>query len=125
MSSRRHHWLLPQEGSRPRGVVYYVGAGDEPSSCMELTSSPARARLRIVAAGKGKNNAFNRDAVPEDYREEAIRRNMNPRMWSSCRWVEAMVEMACSPTPRPRPGRPGMHGPTPPATNGQGADPQS
>jgi predicted homoserine dehydrogenase-like protein len=62
------------------GVVYSVGAGDEPSSCMELIEFATALGYRIVAAGKGKNNAFNRDAVPDDYREEAARRNMNPRM---------------------------------------------
>ena len=38
--------------------------------CMELIEFATALGYRIVAAGKGKNNAFNRDAVPDDYREE-------------------------------------------------------
>ena len=62
------------------GVVYSLGAGDEPSSCMELIEFTSALGLEIVAAGKGKNNPLNHDAVPADYEEEAARRNMNPRM---------------------------------------------
>jgi len=62
------------------GVIYSVGAGDEPSSCMELIEFASALGYTIVSAGKGKNNPLNHDAVPDDYREEAIRRNMNPRM---------------------------------------------
>ena len=70
---------LKKEADR-LGVVYSVGAGDEPSSCMELIEFASALGYRIIAAGKGKNNALNHDAVPDDYREEALRRNMNPRM---------------------------------------------
>jgi len=62
------------------GVIYTVGAGDEPSSCMELIEFASALGYTIVSAGKGKNNPLNHDAVPDDYREEAERRNMNPRM---------------------------------------------
>ncbi|HQZ13875.1 MAG TPA: NAD(P)H-dependent oxidoreductase [Devosia sp.] len=95
------------------GVVYSVGAGDEPSSCMELIEFASALGLRIVAAGKGKNNAFNRDAVPDDYREEAIRRNMNPRMLVEfVDGSKTMVEMACIANATGLvPDVPGMHGP--------------
>jgi len=43
------------------GVVYTVGAGDEPSSTMELINFVAALGYPVVAAGKGKNNAFNID----------------------------------------------------------------
>lgn len=62
------------------GVIYTVGAGDEPSSCMELIEFASALGYTIVSAGKGKNNPLNHAAVPDDYREEATRRNMNPRM---------------------------------------------
>jgi predicted homoserine dehydrogenase-like protein len=62
------------------GVIYSVGAGDEPTSCMELIEFASSLGYTIVSAGKGKNNPLNHDAVPDDYREEADRRNMNPRM---------------------------------------------
>ncbi|TIO95808.1 MAG: homoserine dehydrogenase, partial [Mesorhizobium sp.] len=70
---------LKQQADR-LGVVYSVGAGDEPSSCMELIEFASALGYTIVSAGKGKNNPLNHDAVPDDYRDEALRRNMNPRM---------------------------------------------
>lgn len=70
---------LKQQADR-LGVIYSVGAGDEPSSCMELIEFASALGYTIVSAGKGKNNPLNHDAVPDDYREEAKRRNMNPRM---------------------------------------------
>jgi predicted homoserine dehydrogenase-like protein len=95
------------------GVIYSVGAGDEPSSCMELIEFASALGYRIVAAGKGKNNAFNRDAVPDDYREEATRRNMNPRMLVEfVDGSKTMVEMACIANATGLvPDVPGMHGP--------------
>lgn len=62
------------------GVVYSLGAGDEPSSCMELIEFVSAMGHKIVCAGKGKNNPLNFDAVPEAYMEEATRRHMNPRL---------------------------------------------
>ncbi|MBL8598751.1 MAG: homoserine dehydrogenase [Devosia sp.] len=103
---------LKQEADR-LGVIYSVGAGDEPSSCMELIEFATALGYRIVAAGKGKNNAFNRDAVPDDYREEATRRNMNPRMLVEfVDGSKTMVEMACIANATGLvPDVPGMHGP--------------
>ncbi len=86
--------LLKREADR-LGVVYSVGAGDEPSSCMELIEFATALGYTIVAAGKGKNNPLNHDAVPDDYREEAERRNMNPRMLVEfVDGSKTMVEMA-------------------------------
>jgi predicted homoserine dehydrogenase-like protein len=99
---------LKQQADR-LGVVYSVGAGDEPSSCMELIEFASALGYRIVAAGKGKNNPLNHDAVPDDYREEATRRNMNPRML-----VRPRTGCAGHARPEDRPRR-----------HGQGADPQS
>ena len=95
------------------GVVYSVGAGDEPSSCMELIEFASVLGLRIVAAGKGKNNPLNHDAVPDDYREEATRRNMNPRMLVEfVDGSKTMVEMAAIANATGLvPDIPGMHGP--------------
>ena len=103
---------LKKEADR-LGVIYSVGAGDEPSSCMELIEFATALGYRIVAAGKGKNNAFNRDAVPDDYREEATRRNMNPRMLVEfVDGSKTMVEMACIANATGLvPDIPGMHGP--------------
>jgi len=103
---------LKKEADR-LGVVYSVGAGDEPSSCMELIEFASALGYRIVSAGKGKNNPLNHDAVPDDYREEAIRRNMNPRMLVEfVDGSKTMVEMcAIANATGLVPDVPGMHGP--------------
>ena len=103
---------LKQQADR-LGVIYSVGAGDEPSSCMELIEFATALGYRIVSAGKGKNNPLNHDAVPDDYREEAIRRNMNPRMLVEfVDGSKTMVEMACIANATGLvPDIPGMHGP--------------
>ncbi len=103
---------LKQQADR-LGVIYSVGAGDEPSSCMELIEFASALGYRIVAAGKGKNNPLNHDAVPDDYREEASRRNMNPRMLVEfVDGSKTMVEMACIANATGLvPDVPGMHGP--------------
>jgi predicted homoserine dehydrogenase-like protein len=103
---------LKKEADR-LGVVYSVGAGDEPSSCMELIEFATALGYRIVAAGKGKNNPLWHDATPDDYREEAARRNMNPRMLVEfVDGSKTMVEMcAIANATGLVPDVPGMHGP--------------
>ncbi len=95
------------------GVIYSVGAGDEPSSCMELIEFVSALGLPIVAAGKGKNNPLRHNAVPDDYREEALRRNMNPRMLVEfIDGSKTAVEMcAIANATGLVPDVPGMHGP--------------
>ena len=103
---------LKQQADR-LGVIYSVGAGDEPSSCMELIEFASALGYTIVSAGKGKNNPLNHDAVPDDYREEAERRNMNPRMLVEfVDGSKTMVEMAAIANATGLvPDVPGMHGP--------------
>ena len=95
------------------GVIYSLGAGDEPSACMELIEFATAMGHKIVAAGKGKNNPLRFDANPKDYEEEAFARNMNPRMLVE--FVEGsktMVEMAAIANATGLvPDVPGMHGP--------------
>lgn len=95
------------------GVVYTVGAGDEPSSCMELIEFVTAMGHTVVAAGKGKNNPLNHDATPDQYRDEAERRNMNPRMLVEfVDGSKTMVEMtAIANATGLVPDLPGMHGP--------------
>ncbi len=95
------------------GLVYTIGAGDEPTATMELIEFCTALGFPVIAAGKGKNNAFNPYAVPDDYRAEAERRNMNPRMLVEfVDGSKTMVEMA---TIANATGlvidKPGMHGP--------------
>lgn len=96
------------------GVVYTLGAGDEPSSCMELINFVQGLGYPIVAAGKGKNNPLNIDATPDEYTAEAVRRNMNPRMLVEfVDGSKTMVEMAAIANATGLiPDCPGMHGPT-------------
>jgi predicted homoserine dehydrogenase-like protein len=95
------------------GVVYTLGAGDEPSACMELINFVRSLGYPIVAAGKGKNNPLRVDATPDAYMEEAKRRNMNPRMLVEfVDGSKTMVEMAAIANATGLvPDRPGMHGP--------------
>lgn len=95
------------------GVTYSLGAGDEPSSCMELIEFVTAMGHPIVAAGKGKNNPLNIDAVPDQYMEEAKRRNMNVRMLVEfVDGSKTMVEMAAIANATGLvPDKAGMHGP--------------
>jgi predicted homoserine dehydrogenase-like protein len=95
------------------GVTYSLGAGDEPSSCMELIEFVSAMGHRIVAAGKGKNNPLNIDATPPAYEEEAARRHMNVRMLVEfVDGSKTMVEMAAIANATGLvPDVAGMHGP--------------
>lgn len=95
------------------GVTYSLGAGDEPSSCMELIEFVSAMGHKIVCAGKGKNNPLNIDATPDAYIEEATRRNMNPRLLVEfVDGSKTMVEMcAIGNATGLIPDCDGMHGP--------------
>ena len=95
------------------GVIYSLGAGDEPSSCMELIEFVSAMGHPIVAAGKGKNNPLNIDAIPDNYMEEAARRNMNVRLLVEfVDGSKTMVEMAAIANATGLvPDKAGMHGP--------------
>lgn len=99
--------------AQKNNLLYSLGAGDEPSSCMELIEFISAQGHQIVAAGKGKNNPLDINATPDMFEEEAHRRNMNPRMLVEfIDGSKTMVEMAaianatslCLDIP-------GMHGP--------------
>ena len=95
------------------GVVYTLGAGDEPSACIELIRFVQSLGYPIIAAGKGKNNPLNIEATPDKYMDEAQQRNMNPRMLVEfVDGSKTMVEMAAiSNATGLVPDKPGMHGP--------------
>ena len=95
------------------GVVYSLGAGDEPSSCMELIEFVSAMGHRIVCAGKGKNNPLNIDATPDAYAAEARARHMNARMLVEfVDGSKTMVEMAAIANATGLiPDCDGMHGP--------------
>jgi predicted homoserine dehydrogenase-like protein len=95
------------------GVIYSMAAGDEPTALMELYSFAKALGLEIIAAGKGKNNPLNRDAVPEAYEAEAKRRGLNPMMLVEfVDGSKTMIEMACFGNATGLvPDVPNMHGP--------------
>ena len=95
------------------GIVYSGAAGDEPAAAVELVAFARALGLTVVAAGKGKNNALDVDAVPADYETEAARRNMNARMLVEfVDGTKTMVEMvALANATGLVPDVPGMHGP--------------
>lgn len=104
--------LLAEEADRA-GVVYTGAAGDEPAAAVELVAFARALGLTVVAAGKGKNNALDFDAVPQDYEAQALARDMNPRMLVEfVDGSKTMVEMtALANATGLIPDRPGMHGP--------------
>ncbi len=103
---------LKRQASRA-GVVYSLGAGDEPSSTMELINFVQSLGYPVVCAGKGKNNPLCVEAVPDEYEDEASRRNMNPRMLVEfVDGSKTMIEMvAIANATGLVPDVPGMHGP--------------
>lgn len=84
-------WYADQQG-----VIYAIGAGDEPTALYELFDFATALGLTIITAGKGKNNPLNRDAVPEDLAAEAARRGLTPEMLIEfVDGSKTMIEMAC------------------------------
>ncbi len=94
------------------GVIYTVSAGDEPGAVIELYRFARILGFQVVCIGKGKNNPVNYFATPDELREEALHKNMNPKML--CAFVDGtktMVEMAeVSNATGALSDIPGMHG---------------
>lgn len=103
---------LKREADR-LGVVYSLGAGDEPSSTIELIQFVSALGYPVIAAGKGKNNPLNIDATPDEYTAEARSKNLNPRMLVEfVDGSKTAVEMsAIANATGLVPDVPGMHGP--------------
>jgi predicted homoserine dehydrogenase-like protein len=95
------------------GVVYSGAAGDEPAATLELIRFAEALGFEVIAAGKGKNNALDIDAVPADFEAEAKARNMNPRVLVEfVDGTKTHVEMtAIANATGLIPDVPGMHGP--------------
>ncbi|MET3591500.1 putative homoserine dehydrogenase-like protein [Mesorhizobium shonense] len=103
-----------KEEARKAGVVYTGAAGDEPACTLEIIGFAKSLGFNIVAAGKGKNNPLNIDAMPADYEKEANERNMNARMLVEfVDGSKTAIEMvAIANATGLVPDVPGMHGPT-------------
>jgi len=95
------------------GIVYTVADGDEPGVIKKMYDMIVSLGFDVVAAGKGKNNPVKVDATPDDLKEEAGSKKMNPRLL--CSFVDGTktaVEMtALSNATGLLPDIRGMHGP--------------
>jgi len=105
-------WILEKMAEKAN-VSYAVSAGDEPGAIKELYNFASSLGFSVVTAGKGKNNPLDLDATPEDCQEEALRKDMNPRMLTSfIDGTKTMIEMAAVANATGLvPDVPGMHGP--------------
>ena len=77
------------------GVIYSMGAGDEPAAVMELYRFADALGFTVVCAGKGKNNPLDITATPDSLAEKAKSRNMSANML--CEFVDGSktaIEMA-------------------------------
>lgn len=103
--------LLHRE-AKTNNVVYSLGAGDEPSSSMELVNFVQGMGFEVIAAGKGKNNPLVPCTNPQQLEAEAKRKRMNPRVLSEfVDGTKTMVEMtALANATGFLPDVPGMHG---------------
>jgi len=93
--------------------VYTVSAGDEPGALKELYDFSDALGLKIVTAGKGKNNPLDRYANPTTLAEYAAAKGSSARMMTSfVDGTKSMIEMACvSNATGLIPDCRGMHGP--------------
>ena len=105
-------WILKKMADKAN-VIYTVSAGDEPGAIKELYNFASSLGFSVVTAGKGKNNPLDLDATPQDCQEEALKKDMNPRMLTSfIDGTKTMIEMAAVANATGLvPDVPGMHGP--------------
>lgn len=66
-----------------KGIIYTGSAGDEPGALIELYEFLVQTGFEVLVLGKGKNNALNNYATPDELREQAISKGLNPRMLTS------------------------------------------
>jgi predicted homoserine dehydrogenase-like protein len=103
-----------KEEARKAGVIYTGAAGDEPACTLEIIGFARSLGMKVIAAGKGKNNPLKIDAMPAEYEKEARERNMNARMLVEfIDGSKTAIEMvAIANATGLVPDVPGMHGPT-------------
>jgi predicted homoserine dehydrogenase-like protein len=97
------------------GMIYTVGAGDEPAALYELYDFATALGLTIVAGGKGKNNPLRNGATPDEPElvADAERRGLTPEMLVEfIDGSKTQIEMACIANATGLvPDVRGMHGP--------------
>lgn len=76
------------------GLVYTGSDGDEPAAIVELYEFAKSMGMKVLVAGKGKNNKLKEYANPDSAKEEANQKNMNPHMLASFQdGTKTMAEM--------------------------------
>lgn len=105
-------WYLDRL-ARHMNSVYTVASGDEPGVCKMLYEQALLMGFQVVTLGKGKNNPIDLAANVDSCREEALSKDMNPKMLAAFKdGTKTMVEMcAVSNATGLLPDVPGMHGP--------------
>ena len=79
---------------RSAGLVYTGSAGDEPAATAELYEFAKSMGMKVLVAGKGKNNKLKEHATPDSVKEEANSKDMNPHMLCSFQdGTKTMAEM--------------------------------
>ncbi len=99
--------------ARKMGSLYTVASGDEPGVLKMLYEQAVLMGFEVVTLGKGKNNVIDYGATIESCMEEALSKNMNPKMLAAFKdGTKTMVEMAAvSNATGLIPDIPGMRGP--------------
>jgi len=99
--------------ARQSGALYTVASGDEPGVCKMMYEQAVLMGFEVVCCGKGKNNPIDFNATPDSCYEEAMSKEMNPKILASFKdGTKTMVEMAAvSNATGLLPDVPGMHGP--------------
>jgi predicted homoserine dehydrogenase-like protein len=105
-------YLLNQK-ARANNSLYTVASGDEPGVCKMMWEQALLMGFEVACIGKGKNNVIDYDATPESCYQEAMLKDMNPKILASFKdGTKTMVEMAAvSNATGLLPDVPGMHGP--------------
>ncbi len=86
---------LLHQMAKQSGCVYTAAMGDEPGVCKTLYDFSVTLGFEVICLGKGKNNPIDHYATPETCRDEALSKNMNPKMLAAFKdGTKTMVELA-------------------------------
>lgn len=81
--------------ARKNNTVYTVASGDEPGVLKMLWEQARLMGFEVVCLGKGKNNRINFEATEDSAREEALSKDMNPKILAAFQdGTKTMVELA-------------------------------
>ena len=105
--------IIFKESAYKSGVIYSVGAGDEPAATLELVEYCERLGLDIISAGKGKNNPMSIFSNPDNFIDIENKTGVSARSIASfVDGTKTMLEMAIlSNATGFAIDKPGMHGP--------------